>query len=101
MSCPEIVDKQGRQILLPVMRPSTEHDAEERQTQEANSELALLKAMIENEEGSQREWAIRIGKSVAGVSFLLKKLERGKYARERLGKWRVTKAGYEAADDKS
>jgi hypothetical protein len=30
LSCPDIVDKGGRQILLPVLRPITELDVEER-----------------------------------------------------------------------
>src|ERR1700730_17916934 len=75
LSCPTIVDKSGRQILLPVMRPSTEMDAEERQAQEGNSQLALLRSMIEDPGGSQRDWAIKIGKGKGGVNFLLKKLE--------------------------
>ena len=95
-SCPDIVDNKGRQILLPVMRPCTETDAEERKTQEGNVELALLKAMIENEEGSQREWAFKIGKGQSSVGFLLKKLEKGKYASAIFGKWRVTTKGRNA-----
>jgi len=98
-SCPDILDKQGRQIPLPVMRPCTEIDAEERKTQEGNVELALLKAMIENEEGSQREWAFKIGKGQSSVGFLLKKLENGKYVSARFGKWRVTTKGRNAVDD--
>jgi hypothetical protein len=96
LSCPDILDKQGRQILLPVMRPCTESDAEERKTQEGNVELALLKAMIENEEGSQREWAFKIGKGQSSVGFLLKKLEKGKYASASFGKWHVTTKGRNA-----
>jgi hypothetical protein len=96
LSCPDILDKQGRQIPLPVMRPCTEIDAEERKTQEGNAELALLKAMTENEEGSQREWAFKIGKGQSSVGFLLKKLEKGKYASTSFGKWRVTTKGRNA-----
>ena len=44
--------------------------------------------MIENEEGSQREWAFKIGKGQSSVGFLLKKLEKGKYASASFGKWR-------------
>jgi hypothetical protein len=99
LSCPDIVDKQRRQISLPVIRPITETDAEERKTQEGNAELALLKAMIENEEGSQREWAFKIEKGQSSVGFLLKKLEKGKYVSASFGKWRVTTKGRNAVED--
>ncbi|PNE11332.1 MAG: hypothetical protein CR217_09330 [Beijerinckiaceae bacterium] len=100
LSCPDIVDKQGRQILLPIMRPCTEMDAEERQTQDDNLQLALLRAMIENPNGSQREWTIKIGKSnVSAVTRLLQKLNKGKYVSESFGKWRVTRKGHDEASE--
>jgi hypothetical protein len=98
LSCPEIVDKRGRQILLPVMRPCTEMDVEERSTQEGNTELALLRAIIENEKGTQREWAFRIGKSQSSLQYLLKKLAKAKHISENFGKWKPTKKGLEAAE---
>ena len=91
LSCPDIVDKQGRQILLPVMRPCTEADAADREAQDGNSQLALLRAMVEDPAGSQRDWAIKIGKGKSGVNFLLKKLAKAKFVTESLGKWKVTK----------
>ena len=97
LSCPDILDNKGRQILLPVMRPCTETDAEERQTQEANAELALLKAMVEDERGTQREWAAKIGKGKSSVGFLLKRLQKSKYVSESFGKWRVTPKGIKEA----
>jgi len=97
LSCPDIVDKKGRQILLPVMRPSTEVDAEERLAQEGNCQLALLKAMIENETGSQREWALRIGRSLSTLNSYLQRLKKEKLVAVSLGKWSVTTAGHKAA----
>jgi hypothetical protein len=97
-SCPDIVDNKGRQILLPVMRPITETDAEERKTQEGNVELALLKTMIENEEGTQRDWAFKIGKGQSSVGFLLKKLEKDKYVSASFGKWHITTKGRNAVE---
>jgi hypothetical protein len=52
--------------------------------------------MIENEEGSQREWAFKIGKGQSSVGFLLKKLEKGKYVSASFGKWRVSTKGRNA-----
>lgn len=96
-SCPDILDNKGRQIQLPLMRPCTETDAEEKTAQEGNSQLALLRAMIENPNGSQREWAMRIGKGVSGVAYLLKQLEKARYVAEKFGKWGVTKKGNDAS----
>jgi hypothetical protein len=99
LSCPDILDNKGRQIELPVLRTCSEMDVEEKTTQEGNSQLALLKAIIENPTGSQREWAFRIGKSQGAVGFLLKKLGKAKLVSENFGKWRPTKKGTEAAQE--
>jgi hypothetical protein len=96
LSCPGIVDNKGRQILLPVMRPSTEMDAEERTIQEGNSQLALLKAMIDEPNGSQRDWGAIIGKPKGTVNYFLQRLKKEKLAVERFGKWQATKAGVTA-----
>jgi AAA domain len=96
-SCPDILDNKGRQILLPIMLPCTEMDAEERATQEGNAERALLKAMIENESGTQREWALRIGRSLSTLNSYLQRLKKEKLVAVSLGKWSVTTAGHKAA----
>jgi DNA-binding transcriptional ArsR family regulator len=91
LSCPDIADKQGRQILLPVMRPTTAADVEDRKTQEGNIELAMLRVMIENEKGSQRDWATVIGKPQSSVERLLARLEKRKLVEQPFkGKWRIT-----------
>ena len=94
LSCPDILDKQGRQILLPAMRPSTEMDAEERSAQEGTAELALLLAMIENPKGKQRTWAMAIGKAQSSVERLLARLDKRKFVEQPFkGKWIVTEKG--------
>jgi DNA-binding transcriptional ArsR family regulator len=99
LSCPNIADKQGRQILLPVMRPTTAADVEDRKTQEGNIELAMLRAMIENEKGSQRDWATVIGKPQSSVERLLARLEKRKLVEQPFkGKWRITAKGTKAVE---
>lgn len=94
LSCKEIVDKQERQILLPVMRPVTEMDAAEREANDANSDLALLRAMESNPSGSQLEWAMAIGRSKSNVNTRIQKLKSRKFVEEGLaGKWRITPKG--------
>jgi hypothetical protein len=94
-SCPDILDNRGRQILLPVMRPCTEMDAAEREKNEGNLDLALLRAMETNPDGTQLEWAFAIGiKSKSAVNARIQKLKRKKLVEERLdGKWRLTPKG--------
>lgn len=95
LSCPDIVDKQGRQILLPVMRPSTEADASEREKNDGNLDLALLRAIAANPDGTQLEWALAIGiKAKSAVNSRLQKLRGKKFVEETLvGKWRLTPKG--------
>jgi hypothetical protein len=94
-SCPDILDNKGRQILLPVMRPCTEMDAEERSTQDGNSQLALLRAMAASPGATQLELALAIGiKAKSAVNARIQKLKDKKLVEETLaGKWRLTPKG--------
>jgi len=99
LSCPDILDNKGRQIELPVLRPCTEMDVEERTAREGNAELALLKAMIEDKRGTQRDWAAKLGRGVSTVAFLLKRLEKERLARKVLDRWQVTPAGRKTIEE--
>jgi hypothetical protein len=100
LSSPDILDKQGRQISLPVMRPITEIDAGEREKNEGNLDLALLRAMAVNPDGTQLEWTLAIGlRSKGSISRKLQKLKTMKLIEERLtGKWRLTPKGQKEAE---
>ena len=95
LSCPDIVDKQGRQILLPVMRPSTEADAETREKSNADASRALLAAMIADPAGTQADWGVAINQSKGRVNGHLQRLEKERLVANRLGIWAVTKKGKE------
>ena len=100
LSCPDILDTKGRQIALPVMRPCTEADASEREKNDGNLDLALLRAMAANPDGTQLEWALAIGlRSKGSISRKLQKLKTMKLIEERLGgKWRLTPKGQREAE---
>jgi 5S rRNA maturation endonuclease (ribonuclease M5) len=100
LSCPDILDKQGRQILLPVMRPITEMDAAEREKNEGNLDLAMLRAMSANPDGTQLEWALAVGiRSKGTISKKLQKLKIQKLTEQSLaGKWRLTPKGQKEAE---
>ena len=93
MSCPEIVDKQGRQILLPVLRPTSEKDVEERARVSRNTKLELLRAMLAEPKGTQRDWAMKINLSVSTVNEKLKILEGEKLVKKILDAWFLTPNG--------
>jgi hypothetical protein len=81
------------------MRPCTEMDAAEREKNEGNLDLALLRTMAANPDGTQLEWAFAIGiRSKGSISKKLQKLKTMKLVEERLGgKWRLTPKGQREA----
>ena len=93
LSCPAIVDKQGRQILLPVLRPTSEKDVEERARVSRNTKLELLRAMLAEPKGTQRDWAMKINLSVSTVNQKLKILEGEKLVKKILDAWFLTPNG--------
>ncbi|MGA3342064.1 MAG: hypothetical protein ABSD11_15920, partial [Methylocella sp.] len=99
VSCPDIVDIKGRQILLPAMRPSTQQDAEERDKAEANLDLLLLRAMIANPDARQAEWGNAIGRAKSSVNAKLQNVKKLKLVEVGLGKWRVTPKGVKEAGE--
>jgi hypothetical protein len=93
-SCRDIVDIKGREILLPIMLPTLEKDAEARLQQEANILPSLLLAMASNPEGTLAEWGVAIGHSKSTVSRRMGQLKTGKFVEASVsGKWRLTRRG--------
>jgi hypothetical protein len=93
---PDIVDAKGRQVQLPVLRPTSEADVEARQSVEADLDIALLRTVKANPEGKQAEWAAAIGRDKSGVNRRLTKLKGEKLVDAVLGKWTVTPKGEKA-----
>jgi hypothetical protein len=58
---PDVLDVNGREVALPVMLPSTDQSAEERERAEHVVSRKLLRVMIERPEAGQRAWAVEIG----------------------------------------
>jgi hypothetical protein len=56
-------------------------------------DIALLRAMIGEPDGTQADWGRAIGRTKARVNARLQKLKRRKLVEEGLGKWRVTPTG--------
>ncbi len=100
VSSPEVVDAKGRQIMLPVMRPVTGDDAEQREQQDANLDLALIRTMEANPKGTQQEWGDAIGRVKSSINGRLQKLKKSRHVEETLGhKWRLTAKGVKEASN--
>jgi hypothetical protein len=102
ISCPDIVDDKGRQILVPAMRPISNQDAEQHGKDEAGFDLALIRAMAANPEGSHAEWGTACGHGKSSVGYKLRDLQKKKYVEPGLaGKWRLTTKGQKEAERNS
>jgi hypothetical protein len=97
VSSPDVVDAKGRQVLLPVCRPSTEEASEDRQATETRTDLLLIRAMIENPTGTQQDWGRAIGRAKSNVCVRLQRLKGEKLVEVAVGKWSVTAKGRKIA----
>lgn len=97
-SSPDVVDAKGRQVELPVMRPTSEDEAERLEQARINSDIALLRAMIPGPGRSIRAWATASGLSKSAVHRALSKLATERMVQKSLGKWTITPAGRKAVD---
>jgi hypothetical protein len=97
-SSPDVIDAKGRQVQLPVMRPATETDAEQREEAETNTDIALLRAMLAEPSAGIRGWATAIHKSKTLVGKKLQKLRNERLVDVTLNKWAITEKGKKALE---
>lgn len=90
LSCEHIVDDKGRQILLPVMRPITALDAQEREIVENQNDIALLRTLQATPEAQQRDLAHVIGISLGGINKKIQRLKTDKLIEKGLNGYRIT-----------
>jgi AAA domain len=79
LSSPDILDDEGRQILLPVLRPISEQSFEQRQAKGA-SDLDLLKSLAEEPGLTERERALKLGVPKTTLHRRLEALVKRKFA---------------------
>ena len=96
---PEVTDAKGREVALPTMLPVvvSSDDIEARAKVEINVSVALLKAMLANPQGTQREWADKVGRSVSTLNGKLAKLKADKLVEVVMDHPRVTPKGEKEA----
>ena len=93
---PDILDAKGREVQLPTMRPTTEQNLEERTSAEREVNIALLRQLRDNSNGTQKEWANAIGRAKSNCNGRLQKLAKEGLAQVALGKWSITLKGEKA-----
>lgn len=96
LSSPEVVDAKGRQVELPIMRPTNEDEAERREEAAIKTDVAILRAMIAEPVGSIRSWAAACSLPKSVVERALPKLAHKKFTQNTFGKWAITDAGRKA-----
>jgi hypothetical protein len=79
LSSPDICDDEGRQILLPVLRPISEQVAEQRQAAKGTVELEVLKSLAEEPGLSGRERSAKLGMSETTLRRRLEALVKRKF----------------------
>lgn len=97
-----MLDVRGRQVQLPILRPSTEADAEGREKAGVAQNFTLLKAMRDNPGAAISKLATETGLHRSSVARKLKDLARateGKLVKNIAGKWAITAAGLQALKD--
>jgi hypothetical protein len=99
LGCPDILDNKGRTPLLPILRPMSDQTVEQGQKSDADTSIALLRAMLAEPGGTQADWAAAIGRSKGRVNAWLQKLKTMKLVAEGLGKWRVTQKGMKEIEE--
>lgn len=98
LSSPDVIDAKGRQVELPVLRPTTEEDAERREEAAVNADAALLRAMDAEPGGTIRGWAVAAKLSKSAIDRALPRLAAERLTKKTLGKWQITDAGRKALE---
>jgi predicted transcriptional regulator len=99
LSSPDIKDDEGFDILLPVMRPTSEQAAEQRQETKAATNLDILKVMMDDPKGTQPQWAMRLGMARTTLRSKLEVIARDKLVEKSSaapGKFSITPKGRKA-----
>ena len=96
IASPDVIDNRGRTVQLPVLRPCSVEDVEDRSGQEADIDRAIMRCLIAKAVPSQRDIGEQVGRSKSVVGAKLAKLGREKLVEKILDKWQITSKGRDA-----
>jgi hypothetical protein len=93
---PDIVDNKGRQVLLPVCRPSSEEAVEERQADKGETDARILASFADEPKASVRDRQALLGVTRSTLHRRTQELaKKGFLAKGADGAFRLTKKGRE------
>ena len=99
LGSPDLLDGKGRQVQLPVLRPCSADDVENREAVEVNVDLAILRALASDPTPTIRELADIVGRKKSAIAAKLARLGGEKLVEKVLSKWKLTAKGRTALDD--
>jgi AAA domain len=101
LTSPDVKDVKGREVHLPVLRPVTKADPEQREKAATNQDAALLKAMRDDPSATLDVLAAQTGIHRSSIKRKLDRLAKptgGKLVAKTLGNWTLTPAGRKAIE---
>jgi hypothetical protein len=101
LTSPDVKDAKAREVQLPVLRPMTPADAEQREKVSADQNVAILKAMRDDPGATLDALAVATGINRSSVKRRLDALaqaKNGKLVNNTIGKWTLNKAGLKAIE---
>lgn len=90
---PDMLDVKGRQVQVPVMRPTTGEDADAKAAAAANVDIRVLRAMLAAPDDTIRDWATAADVPRSNLHRKLAALAKQGLVRCALNKWAVTPKG--------
>lgn len=99
LDSPDVLTVEGDRVKTPVMFPVGDAAVEERGEAFAKLDLALLKAIAADPNGSERKWSCAAGCSRRAAQAALGTLKRDRLVIMKARRWRLTKDGERIANE--
>lgn len=96
LDCEDVLDSKGHRVRLPVMFPAGETALTDREQEQENTDILLLRAMLDNPQATVDELGKLIGRAKSSVSSRLNRLSRQKLVEKSLKRWCLTSKGAKA-----
>jgi len=93
LDSPDVITVEGVRVPMPVMFPIAEEDVEAREDRLAQRDLALLKAVAADPDGSSRKWALGLNSNRRAVDAALNRLKKEHLVVTRARRWSLTRDG--------
>ena len=93
LDCPDVLDSKGHRVRLPVMFPAGETAVADREREQENTDIMLLKAMRDNPQATVDELGKVINRAKSSVTSRLQRLSKEKLVEKSLNRWCLTAKG--------